>query len=170
MNHREGDSIVESRLRLEFRWRALKQQPSICDDDGARTHRIDFFKYVGGDDDGLFLRHLLDERAHLVFLIWVETVGWFIHDQYLRVMQDRLRETDASLVTFGERLDTLLQDSFKMNCPDHVGDAAGEILSAQAADLAHEFQEAHRRHLAIGGGAFRQIDELALQLDRPGVE
>ena len=50
-----------------------------------------------------------DQLAHLVLLVGIEAVGRLVHDQHLRIVQDRLREADAALEAFGEGLDGLVE-------------------------------------------------------------
>src|SRR5689334_19844752 len=53
------------------------------DDHGARADRVHLFEDVRGDDDGLLLGDLADERADLVFLQRIEAIGGFVEDQHL---------------------------------------------------------------------------------------
>ena len=66
--------------------------------------------------DRLVRRERVDERAHLVFLVGIETVGRLVEDQHRRIVQQRLGQTDAALEALGEGLDRLLQHVSERQC------------------------------------------------------
>ena len=57
---------------------------AMSDDDRPAAHRLDLFEQMGRDDDRLVRPHLVDDLAHLVFLVGVEPVGRLVEDQHLR--------------------------------------------------------------------------------------
>ena len=140
------------------------------DDDDPVADGLRLLEDVGGEDDGLFGGHVLDEVAHLVLLVGVEAVGRLVEDQHRRIVEQRLGEADALLVALGKGLDRL---------PAH-GPEVGEVHDAldvrlffgrrpEAPDLGDEVQKLLHRHLGVGGRVFRQVAEQALhrRRDRP---
>src|SRR5262245_22255961 len=59
----------------EFRRSLVRHDSPFRYDDCARANRVDFLEDMRGDDDRLVRRHLSDQRAHLVFLVWIEPIG-----------------------------------------------------------------------------------------------
>ena len=58
--------------------------------------------------------------AHLVLLVRIEAVGRLVEDQHLRVVQERLRQTDAALEALRQRLDDLLEHARERQARDDV--------------------------------------------------
>ena len=104
-----------------------------------------------------------------MFLVGVETVGGLVEDQHLRVVQDRLGETDTTLEALGERLDALVKDIPQFQPVHRLQHALLRVLAAKAADFGDEAQEASDAHVAVERRALRQVADLALCLQRvPG--
>ena len=139
---------------------AVGDDPAAIDDDGAGAHGFDFFKDMGGDDDGLLRGHGLDEFADVVFLVGIEAVGGLVHHEDGRVMQNGLRNADTPLVTFRERFNGLVEDRGKAGLFHGGIDALCNLAAAIAADFGDEGEERARRHFGIGGGPFGHVAEL----------
>ena len=133
--------VVIAGLRGETLRRVVGDDLAARDDDGARADRIHLFEDVGGDDDDLVARHLVDERAHFVLLVGIETVRGLIEDQHRRVVDQRLREADAAPEAFGERVDGLREHLLELQPPDDVGQPLRALLALQLAQLRDEFEE-----------------------------
>ena len=86
---------------LQFVRRAIGNDLALVNDDGAGAAGLDLFKDVSGKDNGLGLPHFLDEIPHHVFLIGIQTIGGFIKDKDLGIMDDGLRKAGAVTVAFG---------------------------------------------------------------------
>jgi hypothetical protein len=96
-------------------------------------------------------------------LVGVEAVGGFVEDQHFRVVQDRLRETDAHTVTLGERVDALGGDFLEATEGQRAADALGRV--GEAAEVGGEAEEFTYGHLTVGGSAFRRVAEVLLGAD-----
>ena len=93
--------------RLQFVRRAVGDDLSLVDDDGARAGGLDFLEDVGRKDDRLVRAHPFDQSADLVLLIGVESVGRFIEDEDFRIVNDGLGEAGAVTITFRQGVDAL---------------------------------------------------------------
>ena len=102
----------------------------------------------------------------VVFLVGVEAVGRFVHDQDFRVVQHRLGQPDAALEPLRQGFDGLAEDFPQIDLVDDVVDAAAFFRPVEAAHLGDETQKGFRRHVAVGGRAFGQVTDAALDLDR----
>ncbi|CAM5527602.1 hypothetical protein SSTU70S_03289 [Stutzerimonas stutzeri] len=108
----------------------------------------------------------LDQLAHLMFLVRVETVGGLIEDQHARIVEDRLRQSDAALEALGQCLDGLAEHLLQLHLRDRRLDPLALGRATETAHLGDEFEEAAHAHVAITGRAFGQIADLALGLQR----
>ena len=77
----------------------------MMDDLHAITGGLYFRQDMCRQDDAMLLAEFADQSAYLADLDRVETDGWFIKDDYRRVMDDCLRDTGTLLVTLGEVAD-----------------------------------------------------------------
>ena len=57
----------------------------------------------------LLFAHAPDQRSDFMLLIRIKAVGRFVEDQNVGIVQNRLRQTDAAPVAFGQGLYALLQ-------------------------------------------------------------
>ena len=79
----------------------------------------------------------VDQLAHLVLLVGIEAVGRLVHDQHLRVVQDRLGDGDAPLEALRQRLDPLLQHRVELRpSPPPLATRLSASCAIEAADLA----------------------------------
>ena len=85
-------------LNHDVAWLLLAARRAL---DGGR-YGVDFFEDMGRNDDSFRSRHVLDQSADLMFLIWVETVSRFVKNQHFRIMQYRLRQADDGWVSVPE--------------------------------------------------------------------
>ena len=154
------------RARLELFRCAVRDDASAVDDDHARAHDFHLFEDVRRKNDGLVGAHALDEIAHFVLLIRIETVGGLVEDENVGIVYERLREAGAVLVPLGERVYRLVQHVFEeaqLDCAIHRPAAR---VAAQAAELGREMKEAVHGHVGITGRVLRQIADQALRGNR----
>ena len=70
-------------------------------------------------------------------------------------MEDRLSETGAVAVSFGKRIDTLMEDGFEKAKASHIGHCGIDCGTTQTAELGSKPEETIDRHVRIAGSAFR---------------
>ena len=167
--HRE---IAEHDIKLagsvhlaELLGRSVGLDFAVGDDDRTGADGIDLFENVGGDDDGLFGRHLLDHLTDNELLVRIETVGRLVHDKHLGVVDDRLREACALTVTLGERIDSLVGDIRETRLLKHGLDLSLRLRAVEPADLRDEFEERLDRHRAVGGSVLGEVADARLRGD-----
>jgi hypothetical protein len=97
-----------------------------------------------------------------MFLVGIESVGRLVHDEDRRIVQDRLRQADAPLESFGQRVDRLVEDGVEFRLGDGRVDPRLHIAAFVAPHFGDEAQELARSHVAIGRRAFRQVADGAL--------
>ena len=97
--------MVIARARLERGRGLVGDDAAIRDDDGARAHLVHLFQDVGGNDHQLVLAQFVDEPPHFVLLIGIESIGGFVQDQDLRIVDQCLRQADAAAKALGQRFD-----------------------------------------------------------------
>ena len=112
-----------------------------------------------------------DERMIIGFEVLdsKETPGLgdkIIKDQHFRVVQNRLREADATFEAFRKRLDRLIQDTLEDNLFDHFIDTALAFDAIEPPDFGNKIQKPPRRHVAIGRRAFGQVSNAFLDRNR----
>ena len=61
---------------------------SAVNNDGAGTGGFHLFQNVGGEKDGLGFTEAFDQLPDLVFLVRVETVGRFVEDENLGIVEE----------------------------------------------------------------------------------
>ena len=138
----------------------------LGDDDRARAHGVHFLEDMRRHDDGLVLRHRIDQAAHFVFLVRIEAVGRLVENQHGRIVHDRLGQTDAALEALRQGIDRLFEHAVQMQAFDHIVDALRAARAGQAAHVGDESEELARRHFAVARRAFGQIAEHALGRER----
>src|SRR4029077_6617221 len=116
------------------------------DNDRPRTDHLYFLQDVGRKNDRLGLAHPPDQRPHLVLLIWVEPFRWFIHDQNLGIVNNRLRKTDPMLIPFRQRLYALAPDRFEKTDISHAVERFLFRLTGKTAQLGRETEETFDCH------------------------
>ena len=156
-----GRSLCIKRL-----WRAVKDNPAFTDDHGARAHGFHFFKNVGGKHHGTVIAESANEFAHFMLLIWIKPVGRFVKNQNRWVMQNRLRQSGASLVSLGKRVYQLTAVGFQVQAFNGAIDARPRFRTHIAARTRHEVQELFDAHVSVGRRAFGQVSEGALGSNR----
>ncbi len=127
--------MVIARTRLERARRFIGNDSSIRDDDGARAYLVHLFQYVGGNDDQLVLAQFVDEAAHFVLLVGIQSVGGFVQDQDLRIVNQCLRQADAPAKALGQCFDDLVDDRRQPQSFDD--DAASRSPALRRATRAH---------------------------------
>ena len=100
-----------------------------------------------------------------MLLVGVETVGRFIEDEHLRVVDDRLRETGAMAVTFREGVDALVADRLEEGRLDGLVDCRLDFRSGDAAHLGGEAEEGLHRHVRVERRGLGEVANLRLGFD-----
>ncbi len=92
---------------------------------------LHFRQNVGGKDNGVVARQTLDQVARLDDLVRVESGGGLVQNQDVGIMDDRLRQSYALPVPFGQLPDFLVADVGDRALFHHFIDALGQAgLSA----------------------------------------
>ena len=89
---------------VSFYGAAVNQDDAVADGFG-------FIKQMSGNQNGFMAAEFADLAADVFFLIRIEPVGRFIQQQYRRVAQNALGESDPAAVAFGERFNFLIPDA-----------------------------------------------------------
>src|ERR1051326_394235 len=71
----EAHGVVVARAGGELGRRTVGENAAACDDDGPAAHRLDLLQEMRRDDDRLVWAQLVNDAAHLIFLVRVEPVG-----------------------------------------------------------------------------------------------
>jgi hypothetical protein len=145
---------------------AVGHDAAAVDDDGARAGGVDFLEDMGREHDRLAAPELADQVPDLVLLVRIEAVGGLVHDEHVRVVDQRLREAGAVLVALRQRVDRLVQHRLQEAQLHHAGHGFTSRRAGQAAQLGGETEESLHRHVGIGGGVLRQVADEALRLQR----
>ena len=66
---------------------AVGDDSALVDDDGAGAGGIHFLQDVGGKENGFGLAKTGDEFSDFVFLVGIESIGGFIEDEDLWVVE-----------------------------------------------------------------------------------
>ena len=66
---------------------------------------FDFGQDVRRENHRVVARQSLDQLSHFVNLFRIETDGRFVENQNRRIVQQRLRDSDALLIAFGKLRD-----------------------------------------------------------------
>ena len=117
------------------------------------------------EDDRFLLAHAADELAGFVFLVGVQAVGRFVEHEDVRVVQNRLRQAGAVLVTLGEGVGALVDDRLQEAHLDGAIHGLLARLAAQAAQFRAEAEKAVHRHVRVGGRVLGQVADEFLGRD-----
>ena len=120
---------------------------------------------MGGDDDGLALRgHVLDQLADRELLVRVESVRRLVHDEHLRIVDDRRGECGALAVALRERLDRLPGDLLELRLDDNVRNSLPDV--GKPAHLGDEREVVADRHRLVARRGLGEVPEGGLRRDR----
>ena len=97
-----------------------------------------------------------------MLLIGVEPVGRLVQNQDLRIVNQRLCQTDTAAKTLGQGFDDLPNHRRKSKPVDDDGAANTPPLAGEAAHVGDEIQELGHGHFAVAGSAFREITHAGL--------
>ena len=103
-----------------------------------------------------------------MLLVRVESVGRLVHDEDLRIVDDRLREARPLAVALGERVDRLLRDGREASLLNDGLHLLLRDLAVEPANLGYELEVLLDDHAAIAGGGLRQVSDAALRAHRVG--
>ena len=143
---------------------------AVRDDDGARADLVHLFQNVRRDDDQLVFAELIDQTPNLVLLIRIESVGGFVENQHLRIVNQRLRQADAAPETLRQGLDDLVDHRAQAQPVDDDVAALAPQLTAQPAHVGDEVQKFADGHLTVARRPFRQIAHASLRRDRSALD
>ena len=160
-----GDScsqhLVSGGLVPQFCRRAVRHESAFVDNEDTVAGGFDFRQDVGADNDGLFLSDFFDEFSDFNDLVGVQPGGRFIKDEYLGVVYQRLGESEALAVAFGELLDGLVFFVFQTENPYHVIDAGSHLVVRDVVQPGDECEEVHDVHRLVERVVLREVaDEL----------
>ena len=158
----QADGMVVARAGLERARRLVRHDTAVGNDDGASAHLVNLFQDVGGDDDEFVLAELIDEPAHFVLLIGVQAIGRLVENQDLRVVDERLGQTDAAPESLGERFNHLLDDRGECEALDDDAASLAAPRARQAADIGDEIEKFADRHFTVARRTFGQITHAGL--------
>ena len=103
---------------------------AVVDEEQGVAHLAEFGEDVGGDEDGFpFLGEDADEVLEFDAGLGVEAGGGFVHDEHLRIVEQRAAEAEALGHAFGEFVGEAVGER------DEVGEIH-DLLDALAAFLA----------------------------------
>lgn len=83
--------------------------PFVDNDDFVAGH-FDFAEDVGGEEDGVLVTELLDESTDGPDLVGIESVGGFVEDEEVGLVDEGIGEANALAVSFGESFDHFASD------------------------------------------------------------
>src|SRR2546421_10478232 len=105
---------------LELLRRAVRDDLPSINDDGARAGGLALLEDMGGKNNRLLLAHPLDQTAHFMLLVRVQAIRRLVHDQDVGIVDNRLGETEAMSVAFGESIHALVDDGLEKAHLDHA--------------------------------------------------
>ncbi len=117
-------------------------------------------------DDRVIAREPLDQVADLLDLIWIQTDRRFVQNHDIGVVDDRLSDSDALLVTAREPFDQFLAAIDQVGQLHRLIDAAGNVLRRYAFDPRYEGEVALDRHFWIERGRFGKVTDTLADLHR----
>ena len=120
---------------------------------------------MGGNDDCLIPRHLIDQSAHLVLLVGIEPVGRLIEDQNLGIVKNRLGDTDAAFESLRQRSDGLVQHTFNIDLGRRLGDGLAPRRARNPPNVGNEGKQLQRCHILIKWSALGQVTDTRLDVD-----
>ena len=109
----------------------------------------DLGEHVARDQHGVVGLELANHVAHLDDLHWVQAAGWFVEDEQLGLVDDRLGNADALAKAVRERADDLVVHIAQVRCVFGGGNAATEVGGAHAAQAAGEREVVADGHVVI---------------------
>ena len=171
-NERERDSVVILAHCPELRRRSIHEHLPLRDDHGAGTDRLDLLENVRAEHDGpprvciAPAGQFTDHGPDFVLLVRIEPVGRFVEDQHRRLVQHRLRQTDAPLESLRECFDRLSHHSADVHALHHRVDPPAFFRAREPADLRDEVKKCTRSHVGVIGRSFRQVSDHALHSHR----
>ena len=127
---------------------------------------LDFGQDVRAEDDGMFAGQLAQQLANLDNLFGIEPGCGLVEDQDVRVVDDRLRQSDALPVAFGELSNQLVPDISHGAAANHFIDPPPDIRRGDALQPADEVEVLRNLHLGIDWRRFREVADPLLDLHR----
>ena len=158
--------IVPAGPGLQLGRRAVGDHFALGDDHGACTHRVDFFQYVRGQDNGLVPCHGPDEPAHFMFLVGIEPVGGFVENQHGRIVHNGLSQAHPPLESLGEGVNRLMRHPLEIHFFHGFCHPAIQLRATKPAHFGNEHQKTQRCHLSIGRGPFGQVPQAFFGFER----
>src|SRR5262249_33526307 len=107
---------------------------SSIDDHNSIASLTRFGKDVRRENDRVLTCKTLDQLAHLDDLLRIETHGWFIKNNDVRIVNDRLGDPDALLVAGRQSLDELCASILQICHLHRAIDSSRNIACSNAFD------------------------------------
>ena len=144
----------------------LGNDAAAVDDDHALARHAHLRQDVGAEQHGGRAPQGADESADLDDLAWIQADGGFVENEYLRLVQQRLRQPDPLAVPLRECADEAVGHLLQAAIPDHGIDTLALTSAVDATDLGAELQEPAHAHVRIKDNALRQVADLLPQRQR----
>ena len=120
---------------------------------------------MGAENDGVVAGQALDQVAGLIDLFGIEAGGGFVKNQYIRVVNDGLRQPHSLAIAFGEFAQKLVLHIRHKAAVTHIVDALFKLRAGKALELAHKAQIFDRLHFRIERRGFGQIADSLFDLE-----
>ncbi len=144
-------------LLFQFLRRAIGNNTSAIDNDGAGAGRIHFFENMGGEKDRLALAETFDQLPHLVFLVRIEAISGFVKNQHFGIVQERLRQAGAMTISLGKGIDRLFRHVLQETGFDRALDCLVLGVAAEIAHISTKFQEPDDGHVVVERSRLWQV-------------
>ena len=126
---------------------------------------LDFGKNVRGEHNRVIARQGLDQLAHLMDLLGVETNRGLIENKHRRVVEQSLRQADALFVPFRQLRNNAFPDVGDADAVHHAFHFAVELVLRYAFDLCDEAQVSRYAHFHVQRRIFRQVADPPPDID-----
>ncbi len=137
----------------------------LVDHHHTRTHHFDFGQNVRRNQNGAPMREVFDELPHLPDLVGIEADGRFVEDEQIRVMNQGVSESDPLFLAFGEGADQGAFFFLQVTHFEHISDAVLDFRAFNAFERGSVAEVFMDPHIAVEGGAFREVSEMLAGLD-----
>ena len=137
----------------------------LVDHHHTRTHHFDFGQNVRRNQNGAPMREVFDEFSHLPDLVGIEADGRFVEDEQIRVMNQGVGKSDPLFLALGEGADQGAFFFLQVTHFEHISDAVLDFRAFNAFERGSVAEVFMDPHIAVEGGAFREVSEMLAGLD-----
>ena len=106
--HLDANALAALELRGEILRSIYGCDFAFVDDDHAIARHAHFGQDVRRENDRVIPGEILDQVADFDDLLGIEAHGRLVEDDYIRIVHERLRQSDALLISAREALDQLI--------------------------------------------------------------